>query len=80
LARRTLQETRVFLVRLSKIPPVESGDDAMTPEERKLVLEPATPDPDVEEHVQTYLMFTRLIKYCMFAAPFFFAFIFYWTV
>jgi hypothetical protein len=57
-----------------------SGGDAMTPEERKLVLEPANPDPDLEEHVKTYLMFTHLVKYCMFAAPFFFAFVFYWTV
>ncbi len=52
----------------------------MTPEERKLVLEPANPDPDFEERVKTYLMFTHLVRYCMFAAPFFFAFIFYWTV
>jgi hypothetical protein len=75
-----LQETPVFLKRSSKIPHAQSGGDAMTPEERKLILEPAGPDPDFEEHLKTYLMFTRLMKYCMFAAPFFFAFIFYWTV
>jgi hypothetical protein len=57
-----------------------SGGDAMTPEERKLVLDPLTPDPDYEEHEDTYLRFTRLVRYCMFAAPFFFAFVFYWTV
>jgi hypothetical protein len=53
---------------------------AMTPEERKLELDQANPDPDFEEHEDTYLMFTHLVKYCIFAAPFFFAFIFYWTV
>ena len=52
----------------------------MNPLERQLELDKAEPDPDYEEHEHTYLMFTRLVKYCIFAAPFFFAFIFYWTV
>jgi hypothetical protein len=61
-------------------PSRDAGATAMTPEERKLELDKSTPDPDYEEHEQTYLMFTHLVKYCVFAAPFFFAFIFYWTV
>ena len=51
----------------------------MTPEEKKLELDPTQPDPDFEEHETTYLMFTRLAKFSMFAFPFFFAFVLYWT-
>ena len=52
----------------------------MTPEERKLELDKPGPDPDFVEHEDTYLMFTRIVKFSVFAAPFFFAFVFYWTV
>jgi hypothetical protein len=80
LGKKNSPESPAFFYRAVPTRTAPSGGDAMTPEERKLVLEPANPDPDFEEHVKTYLMFTHLMRYCMFAAPFFFAFVFYWTV
>lgn len=52
----------------------------MTPDERRLVLDPDKPDPDYEEHEETYLEFIHIMKYVMVAFPFFIAFVFYWTV
>lgn len=51
----------------------------MTPEERKLVLDSDKPDPDYEAHEETYVTFTHIMRYCMFAFPFFFAFVLYWS-
>ena len=50
----------------------------MTLEDRRLELGEDRTDPDLEKHEKSYLIFTRIVEYCVFAAPVFIALLFYW--